>query len=525
MTKKILITEVVAAECISILKSKGYEVDCAFDKNHDELLKIVGDYDAMIVRSATLVDRALLQAGKRLKVVGRAGVTVDNIDIEAANDLDVIVCNAPTSNIVSAAEHAFALMLCAARKIAQANESMHDHKWERNSFKGVELYGKTLAIFGLGRVGTMVAERALAFGMNVLANDPYCNPERASSLGVKLENNMQKILKKADFISVHLPLTPDTTNMFTSEEFSECKTGVIFINTSRPAIVDTNALADFVAAKKIAMCCVDVFETEPCFDSPLHELENAILTPHISALTHEAQVRSGTQIAGYVFNGLEGSLVPTALSATSKNLELSRHVAPFLPAANMLGRIVAQINGRLPRKVCVKLMGNLSELDPSAIVTSVLEGILSYKHAQCTTLKEAKMFAERHGVEIECNKTDVAGEYSAGIEINADGICVASTVFGAEKLPRIISILGYKIDCAPAKHSLVFEYPDRPGNCGIIGTVLGAHGINISTMQIATSEDDTKALVYVNVGQSVDEEVLSEIEEKIDLKNMFAINL
>lgn len=525
MPAKILVTEVIAQEGLDSLKSKGYEVDVRLNLDDASLKEIIGDYDALIVRSATSVNRALLRAGKKLKVVGRAGVTTDNIDIEAANDLDIIVCNAPTSNIVSAAEHTFALLLSCARKVPQANQSMHEAKWNREKFKGVELYAKTIALFGLGRVGGMVAERASAFGMRVLAYDPYCNPERATQLGVTLINDLDSILEQADFISIHLPVTKTTEGMFGPEEFSKMKTGVIFVNTSRPAIIDMKSLSDFVAARKIAACGVDVFDDEPCHDSPLHSLENAVLTPHISALTKEAQVRSGVQIADYVWAGLEGSLVPTALTATGSGAEMSRHVAPFIPAANMLGRMVSQIKGSVPRNVKVKMMGNLAELDPTALVASVLEGMLASKRAQCATMLEAKRYANRHGVNIECAKTDIADEYAAGIEIDADGIRIASTVFGTEKLPRITSILDYKIDVAPTKNALVFEYDDMPGVCGIIGTVLGNHDINISTMQIATSEDDSTALVYVNVGEEIPDEIIDEFQDRINLKNLFKINL
>ena len=525
MEQKILVTEVIAEEGLSSLRARGYCVDVKLDLSHTQLLSIIGGYDALIVRSATTVDRELLQAGERLKVVGRAGVTTDNIDIEAANDLDIIVCNAPTSNIVSAAEHTFALMLSCARKVPQANETMHKSEWRRENFKGVELYAKTLALFGLGRVGGMVAERASAFGMRVLAYDPYCNPERATQLGVTLINDMDEILKQADFVSIHLPVTSTTRKMFGPEEFSKMKTGVILVNTSRPAIIDMNSLSDFVAARKIRSCGVDVFDDEPCHGSPLHDLDNAVITPHISALTEEAQVRSGVQIADYVWAGLEGSLVPTALTATGSGSEMSRHIAPFIPAANMLGRMVLQIKGSVPRNVKVKMMGNLAELDPTALVAAVLEGMLSSKHTQCTTMLEARRYAERHGVNIECGKTDAADEYASCIEIEADGISIAATVFGAEKLPRIISILGYKIDVATTKHALVFEYDDQPGICGKIGTVLGNHNINISTMQIATSDDDSTALVYVNVADAVEDEVLQEFKTLIDLKNLIRISL
>lgn len=525
MAQRVLVTEKIADEGIEALKMRGYDVDVQLNLSQDDLIAIIPHYDAMIVRSQTIVDETLLSAAKNLKIIGRAGVTVDNIDIEAANEKDIIVCNAPTSNVVSTAEHTFALMLSCARKVAQANESVHDHKWDREDFMGVELYAKTLALFGLGRVGSMVAERAVAFGMHVVVYDPYCNPERATQLGVTLVNDMDKVLAQADFISIHLPVNQNTKGMFGPEEFSKMKTGVIFINTSRPAIIDMNSLADFVAARKIASCGVDVFDTEPCYDSPLHELDAAILTPHISALTTEAQIRSGIQIADYIWAGLEGSLVPTALTSVGNSMELSRHIAPYIPAANILGRMVTQINGTVPHIVKVKMMGNLAELDPTALLASVLEGMLNSNHAQCSTMLEVKRYGERHGIDISCSQTDIAGEYQGGIEVDGDGIKISTTVFGADSLPRITSLLGYKIDVVPSKNSIVYECEDQVGFFGKIGTILGEHGINISTMQIANSSDETKSLLYMNIDKPVDEDVIEEMRSSLDFIQLHQISL
>ena len=291
--KKVLVTEKIADVALETLRAKGYQVDVKLDLSPQALAEAIADYDALIVRSATNVTADILDAAQNLKIIGRAGVTVDNIDIEAATERDIIVCNAPVSNIVTAAEHTFALLLACARNVCQANASMHAGQWERAPFTGVELYEKTLAIFGLGRIGGLVAERARAFGMNVVGHDPYCSPERAQALGVTLLEDVDEICAIADFITVHLPLTEDTHHMFGPQQFARMKDGVIVVNTARPGIVDQKALADFLAAGKVRSCGIDVFEEEPCTTSPLHEFPNAILTPHIAAVTYEAQHRAG----------------------------------------------------------------------------------------------------------------------------------------------------------------------------------------------------------------------------------------
>ena len=332
MSKKVLVAEEIAQEGIDSLRSRGYEVDVMLDLTHDQLIDAISPYAGLRVRSATTVDEALLDAAPNLEIVGRAGVTLDNIDIQAANDRGVIVCNAPTSNVISAAEHTMALLLAAARHLPQANASLHEGQWNRRQFTGTELYGKTLAIFGLGRIGSLVAERAAAFGMDVIAYDPYCSPERAAQLDVTISDDIDDVISRADFITMHLPRTSDTLGMFGPREFAKMKNGVILINAARGGIFDEASLADFVAAGKVAACGIDIFTEEPCTSGPLHELDNAILTPHISALTEEAQVRAGEQIAEYVWAGLEGSIVPTAVNSSTLPPEVIDAVRPYAPA-------------------------------------------------------------------------------------------------------------------------------------------------------------------------------------------------
>ena len=318
MTKKVLVTEKLADAGLAVLRDKGYEVDVRLELGPEELVCAIPAYDALIVRSATKVDRAVIEAAENLRIIGRAGVGVDNVDVEAATERGIIVCNAPTSNIVSAAEHTLGLMLACARKVPQANASMHAGKWERSRFTGVELYEKTLAIFGLGRIGGLVAERARAFGMKLVGYDPYCSPERAEQLGVTLYDDVDALVPLADFITVHLPKTKETIGMFGPDQYARMKDGVVLVNAARGGIYNVDSLADFLAAGKIGAVGIDVYESEPCLTSPLHEFDNAVLTPHIAASTREAQLRAGVQTAEYVAAGLEGSIVPTALNNAAR---------------------------------------------------------------------------------------------------------------------------------------------------------------------------------------------------------------
>ena len=525
MTKKILVTEDLVQEGIDSLTEHGYEVDMLIDPTAEELIGAIAPYDALIVHPNTVVDSSLLDAAENLKIIGRAGVTVDNIDIEAASERGVIVCNAPNSNVISAAEHTMALLLAAARHIPEASASMHEGQWRRADFMGSELFGKTLAIFGLGRVGGLVAERAAAFGMNLIGHDPYCSPERALHLGVTLYDDMAPVLAQADFITVHLPRTVSTLGMFGADEFAAMKDGVVLVNAARGGIFNMDALADFVAAGKIAAVAVDSFEAEPCTDSPLHEFENAILTPHLSPMTHEAQRRASTQIAEYVEAGLEGGMVATAVNLSPLPPEVFDAIGPYVHACKMMGSMASQILGHTPKSLKVELAGGLADADPAPLLAAVLDGGVSYRRLGAFSAANAESVASQHGISVTTASVRDAGEYASSVRIVADEVEVAATLFGTEHTPRIISLMGYKIDIAPATTSLVFEYVDAPGRIGVIGTILGEAAANITTMQIGTKPEESCALVYMNVEGDVSEAVLDRLRGAIDLRNLWKITL
>ena len=522
MAKQILVTEELAQPGIDFLKNHGCEVDCKFGLSEKELIAAIAPYDAMIVRSVTEVTEAVIDAGKNLKIIGRAGVGVDNIDVDAATERGVIICNAPTSNIISAAEHTFALMLASARKIAWADRSMKEGKWERASLTGVELYNKTLAIFGLGRVGGLVAKRARVFGMNLIGYDPYCSAERAESLGVKLYSSVDAVVPLADFITVHLPKTEETIGMFGPEQYAAMKDGVILVNAARGGIYNIKSLSDFIAAGKIAACGIDVWEDVPCTDSPLHCFDEATLTPHLGAATKEAQLRAGIQIAEFVVSGLEGSIVPTAINMAPVPPEVLDLVGPYVPASQLMGSLLSQISkGSIPSVLRVTAAGTLAGSDIGILCAAALDGFLSYQKKSKVTPVNAHTVAQRHGIKMEALSISDAQEYASTVSLAADSLEVACTLSGVMQKPRIISLLGYPCDITPGKHVLVFEYDDCPGRVGLIGSILGEATINISTMQISKKSTSDKAIVFMNVDDEITEEVLAQLREKIDFDNMW----
>lgn len=526
MAEKILITDEIVPAGIDFLKEKGYQVDCKYDLSHDELLDIIKDYDALIVRSATKVDRSVFEVAKKLRVVGRAGVGVDNIDIEAANAYGVIVCNAPVSNTVSAAEHTFALMLSAARNVAAADACMKQGGWNRRDFYGTELYHKTLAIFGLGRIGGLVAERARAFGMHLIGYDPYCSRERAIQLGVTLYDSVEDVLPLADFITVHLPATDETIGMFGPEEFARMKDGVILVNGARGGIYDIKALSDFIAAGKVAACGIDVWKEQPCYDSPLHEFSQATLTPHVGSLTYEAQYRAGTQIAEYVAEGLSGSVVTTAVNMASVSNDDMELLAPYVPVCKLIGSMLSQMNREeLPATLSLTTAGNLAGLDARLLAASALDGYLSDKKRVRVTPTNVDTIAQRHGIRIEIHSTDDAQEYASSVKIDADGASVIGTTAGLAQTPRIVSFMGYQCDIAPGEHFLIMKYVDCPGRVGSIGTILGDADVNITTMQVSNIEDSDLVFVFMNIEADLTEETIEQLKDATDLQELWVLNL
>ena len=525
---KVLVAEKIAPSGIDMLKEL-FDVEVKTDLSPEQLVAEIPAYDALIVRSATKATREVIEAGTNLKIIGRAGVGVDNVDVAAATERGIIVCNAPTSNVVSAAEHTMALMLASSRKIPQANASMKQGKWERSKFTGAELYEKTLAIFGLGRIGSLVAERARGFGMKLIGYDPYTSSERAQAMGIELYENIDEILALADYISVHLPKTKETIGMFGAKEFAKMKDGVRLVNTARGGIYQIDALADALKSGKVAAAAVDVYEVEPCTDSPLIAFDNAILTPHLGASTEEAQDRAGEQIAEFVAAGLQGKMVPTAVNIAPVPPEVYEKVGPYLPLAENLGKLLAQTARGGVDSLDILFVGGLADVDTRILKTAVLKGMLSVVSAESINFVNADYYAEQRGIQVTESRKSETHDYVSLIHIRAETpqgrIEAGATLVGMKNEPRLVSLYGYELDMPPSPFMSFFIYEDKPGMIGKVGTVLGAHKINIGQMQVGRTTKGGNALMGVTVDTPVPSDVLQTIVTEAGMNDAWSVEL
>jgi D-3-phosphoglycerate dehydrogenase len=504
---KVLVAETIADSGIEKLRAEGHDVDIRTDLTPEQLLDAIESYDAIIVRSATKVTADVLDRARSLKVVGRAGVGVDNVDVDAATRHGVLVVNAPTSNNVSAAEHTMALLLAQARNIAQANASLKAGKWERSKFEGVELYGKTLAVLGLGRIGTLVAQRALAFGMKIVAFDPYVSKQRAGQMGVELVPTIEDALRQADFVTVHLPKTKETAALIGDEALALCKKGARILNVARGGIVDEAALARAVASGHLGGAGIDVFETEPTTSSPMFEQDSIVVTPHLGASTTEAQDKAGITIAEQVAAALRGDMVQYAVNV-DVGREIAESVRPFLALAEKLGRIFTNISEGAHR-VRFSFDGQIAEHDTRVLTLSALKGMLSAVVHEPVTFVNAPLMAEERGIEYTEEKTPTGRAYLNEIEISSDGLGVSGTVVGKRNEERITGVYDFKLEMAPGRYMCFLRYDDRPGVIGAIGTILGEHKINIADMHVGRRERGGEALMALSVDHPMSAEVLT----------------
>lgn len=525
---KVLVAEKIAPSGIERLKAH-FQVDVKTDMTPEELVATIPDYDALIVRSATKATREVIEAGTSLKIIGRAGVGVDNVDVAAATERGIVVCNAPTSNIISAAEHTIALMLAQSRNIPQASASMKQGKWERSKFTGSEVYEKTLAVIGLGRIGTLVAERARGLGMRLIGYDPYISEDRAAAMGVELYESIDDLLPIADYITVHLPKTKETIGMFGAAQFAKMRDGVRLMNTARGGIYQMDALADALRSGKVASCGIDVYEVEPCTDSPLIEFEQAILTPHLGASTEEAQDRAGEQIAEYVMAGLLGELVPTAVNIAPVAPEVMEVVRPWMGLAENLGRMVEQVVRGHVGGLEVRFLGGLAELDTRILTTSVLMGLLSRVTQESVNFVNAGLYAEQRGIKVTDTRQAESHDYVNMIEVkavtDAGEVAVGATLIGMRNEPRLVSLYEFDIDMAPSKYMAFFKYADRPGMIGKVGTLLGANDINIASMQVGRTKRAGSAVMGINVDTPIGPELLTEIVDEAGIEDAWSVEL
>jgi D-3-phosphoglycerate dehydrogenase len=523
----VLIAEELSPATLEAL-GPDFEVRNCDGANRAELLEALGKgVDAVLIRSATKMDAEAIAAAKGLRVIARAGVGLDNVDIPASTAAGVMVVNAPTSNIVSAAELAIALLLASARFVSPAHAALRNGKWARSKYTGAELFEKTLGIVGFGRIGQLVAHRMQAFGMNVIAYDPYLQPARAAQLNVELVE-LDELLKRSDFITIHLPKTKETANLIGEEALKKVKPEVRIINAARGGVLDETALYNAIKEGRVAGAGLDVYATEPCTDSPLFELDQVVATPHLGASTDEAQERAGIAVAVSVRKALGGELVPDAVNV--KGGAIHDEIRPSLPLVEKMAQIGTALAGELPVSMEITVMGDISGHDSSVLAISALKGALLAAGAEDVTYVNAPGLAAERGVTSNVTTTPDSPEYRSMISLhlalsNGKSIKVDGTLMGIRKVEKIIAIDAFDLDLPPTENLLFLRYTDRPGIVGAVGNALGTAKINIAGMQVARQAQGGSALMAITVDSSVSESVAASVAKEIGADLVRSVSL
>ncbi|WJR32218.1 phosphoglycerate dehydrogenase [Mycobacteroides immunogenum] len=522
----VLIADKLAQSTVEAL-GDGVEVRWVDGPDRPALLAAVPDADALLVRSATTVDAEVLAAGTKLKIVARAGVGLDNVDVKAATARGVLVVNAPTSNIHSAAEHAVTLLLSTARQIPAADASLKAHTWKRSSFNGTEIFGKTVGVVGLGRIGQLFAQRLAAFGTHIVAYDPYVSAARAAQLGIELLT-LDELLGRADFISVHLPKTPETAGLIGKDALAKTKPGVIIVNAARGGLIDEAALADAIRSGHVRGAGLDVFATEPCTDSPLFELDQVVVTPHLGASTSEAQDRAGTDVAASVKLALAGEFVPDAVNVGGG--VVSEEVAPWLEVVRKLGVLIGAVSEQLPTSLSVDVRGELACEDVAVLKLSALRGLFSSVIEDQVTFVNAPSIAEERGVSAEISTATESPNHRSVVDVRAvyaDGsvINVAGTLSGPQLVQKIVQINGRNFDLRAEGVNLVINYADVPGALGKIGTVLGGAEVNIQAAQLSQDAAGGAATIILRIDRTAPDAVLDDIRAAVGATTLELVDL
>jgi len=509
----VLLAEKLAPSVVELL-SDACEIRQVDGTDRPALLAAVADVDALVVRSATKVDAEVLAAARQLKVVARAGVGLDNVVVPPATARGVMVVNAPTSNIVSAAEHAIALLLAALRHIPAADASLRGGEWKRSAYTGIELNGKTVGIVGLGKIGQLVAQRLLAFGTKIVAYDPYIAPARAAQLGIELLS-LDELLEVAEIISIHLPKTPETLGLIGKDQLAKTRPGVVIVNAARGGLIDEHALAEAVRSGQVGAAGVDVYVSEPTTASPLFELPNVVVTPHLGASTREAQDRAGTDVARSVLLALAGEFVPDAVNVQI-NGAVGEEVRPYLPLTQKLGTMLYALAKGVPAALTVEVSGELSAEDVSVLPLAALRGLFSDVVEDQVTFVNVPSLAEERGVRAEVITVPESDNYRSVVRLRAamaDGeqVTVAGTLTGRAGVQKLVEVNGRGFDLRAEGDVVLLEYTDRPGVMGRVGTLLGEAGVNIEAAQISQTTDGRDALMLLRVDRPVDGTVLAPV--------------
>lgn len=527
---KILITDGLSEDGLNLLSSsEDIEVDVKKGLSPDELLQIIADYEGIVVRSATKVTKDVIEASKgSLKIIGRAGIGVDNIDIDAATKHGVVVMNTPEANAITTAEHAITLMLSLARNIPQAHSSLVSGKWERNKFKGTELYGKTIGFIGLGNIGKLVAERAIGLKMKAIAYDPFLTQESVSKLGVELVG-LDELFNEADVISIHTPLTADTKNLINKETISSMKKGVMIVNCARGGIVNEEDIADALTEGSVAGAAFDVYTQEPpADDNPLLKLsDNIVLTPHLGASTEEAQKKVGIAMAEQIVDFARSGVVRNAVNMPSLTAEQLASLKPFLNLAEKIGSLHGQICKGAVQEISINYEGEVSELDTEPLTVAALKGFLTPIMDVVVSYVNAPVIAKERGIKIVESRSDESEDFNSLITITvrtSEGENeVSGTIFGRQE-PRFVKLNGVSIDVIPHGYLLISENYDKPGLIGSMTSLLGERGVNIGLMHLGRETIGGRAIVFTNVDSPVPPELIEEISKLPDIISVEQVN-
>jgi D-3-phosphoglycerate dehydrogenase len=507
---KVLVREPIADAGLELLRAK-FEVVVDTESPIEE---IVADYDGLIVRSATKVTADVVERATRLKVIGRAGVGVDNVDVDAATRRGIVVANAPESNIVSAAEHAVGLLLALARNIPQAHAALVEGRWERSKWGGIELADKVLGVLGFGRIGRQVARRALALQMKVVAYDPFVSAERFRELGVE-SATFDEVLERADFLTLHLPLTDETRGSIDATALARMRDGARLVNAARGELVDEDALLTALESGKLAGAAIDVFSKEP-YDGPLLRAPNVVVTPHLAASTEEAQDRAGVIVAEQVAAALDGGLVTNAVNIPTVGAEDLEVLGPFIPLAAKLGRLALQLAGGDVRRIAIETYGNLADHDTRLLTVAALNGAFQGHTDQPVNYVNAPVVAADRGIEVVEEKRRSSRDFTNLVRVSADGVRVAGTTIGTDDRHWLVSALGFELDMELAPRMAFLLYDDVPGVIGRIGTLFGASGVNIANMTVSRNREGGKALMAISIDTPAPPALVEQLRQGMD---------
>jgi D-3-phosphoglycerate dehydrogenase len=521
---RVLVTEEIADSGLQELRDAGHDVEIRLGLSPAELIEALAGAHALIIRSATKVDAATLEAAKDLIVVGRAGIGLDNVDVAKATELGVMVVNAPVSNILSAAEQTMALLLAQARNIPQAHSALKAGKWERSKWEGVELYGKTLGVVGLGKIGALVAQRASAFGMRLIAFDPFITEDRARHMGVELVD-LDTLLAQSDFITIHLPKTKETTNLLDAAALAKTKPGVRIINVARGGIVNEADLADAIRNGHVQGAALDVFEKEPTTESPLFELPSVVVVPHLGASTFEAQDKAGITIAEQVQLALAGDFVPFAVNVAAG--EVSNAVRPFMGLAEVLGRFIGGLLDGKPADLEVNYLGELAGSGTKILTLCALKGLLTATGHDGVSFVNAPQLAEDHNLTYSEISTVESPEYVNQISVRSGDHMVSGTLvtIGTRLETRIVGVDGHSVEIPPVASMLVVHNDDRPGMIGMVGVALGEAGVSISSMAVGPDQRTKTALMVLSTEIPTPTDVIDRLRDTDGIQDIHLITL